>query len=383
MIYDYPFLKDHSYSLPPSNVFDEKRKSSKRLRGQTKSAISTSSPFRSVSVDRNSSDKENTSLLSFSTTSSTTMTNTNPTTVAVMNKRIRSSNRTSSSTVFVENKHLVPTKRQRNKSSTLSSNIKKNIQMKVSPRTTKSKQIIDHDYHRQQHSSLRRKTKTATPTSKVDKQQPPHSRIINKKKYDNSDTNQNWMKILGFKPDDPSSPSLSIEERVKLRRTASTPAEQKPPKKSTPIVNHRHTRSSVLSTNDLQQANKNRQKRKSSTGDFHSHLSKSNTSVNQDLKQIRKAMANVTVTHPSSQQLKKRKSTPVAIVSTTSMTVSSKKQRSTARKKNLHDEQIVVEEPSSHAQATTSTKLFLSSGLDLNNIILGNRERRSVGNGID
>ncbi|CAF0745548.1 unnamed protein product [Didymodactylos carnosus] len=378
MTNDYSFLKDHSYSLPPSNGCDEKTKPPQRLRRQIKSAVSTSSSFRSMSVDRNSSDKENTSL-SFLTTSAATNNNSDPTPVTARSKRIRSSNRTPSSIAYLDNEHLTPNKRQRNKSSTLSSNNKKNIQTRASTRIITSKPNISRDYYRQRHNSPRKKVKTTI--SKVDKQQPTPTGITNKKKSGNNENNQNWTKILGFKPDDPSSPSLSIEERVKLRHITSSAVEHKLLKTSS-LSSVNHTRSNILSTNDFQkQTTENKQKQKNSTGDLHSHLSRSNASVNQDLKQIRQAMANITVTKQSNQQLKKRKSTRPVLV-TTSSTVLSKKQRSSKGKKSMHDKQMIVEEVPPRV-TTTSTKLFLSSGLDLNNIILGNRERRSTGNGSD
>lgn len=94
-------------------------------------------------------------------------------------------------------------------------------------------------------------------------------------------------------------PSLSIEERVKLRRT-------KPLQPSTTIVEIK--KSQKMKTHPIQQ----------------------------DVKQIRQSM-----TQNSSKKMKSTKTSP--IVST-----------------------------------IKSTKLFLGSGLDLDNIVLGNRQRRCV-----
>jgi hypothetical protein len=123
--------------------------------------------------------------------------------------------------------------------------------------------------------------------------------------------NRGKTKLLNISQLDSSDaqPSLSIEERVKLRRT-------KPLQSSTILVEKKSTK------------NKKSQSRTTKI-----------PTVQQDIKQIRQSITNN----------------------------SSKK-----------DEKIKPTKTSSVVSTNKSTKLFLGSGLDLDNIVLGNRQRRCV-----
>jgi len=275
-MYDYPFLKDHSYSLPPvTDLGDQttkQRLSSTRLRGQT-----ATSPFHLISsIDRNSSDKENSSSLLSSpipTANADVAIITNS--QSANKKRIRSSNKRS----------LVNDSTHR-----LSPSTKK--QRKTSPKYHPKTKLNQHQAARK----IKRSAQHSTATK-------------NKSRGD----------------DDANASSLSIEERVKLRHT------------TIPIEEQSKLRRRTSSSTKKQQLNIN-QKHSTRKTTFSNNLN-----VNQK--------ASVSIT-------KQGKLTSL-------LTSKAKKQRGT-----IHKSPPTTVHP--------SKKLFLSSGLDLNNIMLGNRDRKST-----
>jgi hypothetical protein len=262
MLADYTFLTDHSYSLRPDadgnhelslNKREEKIKKPQRSSNRTNKTTSTTN--RTASIDRSSSDKENNSLiLSSSSNASIPVTNNLLNTNTRISKKKPIGSRTSrlSARKAMNNSRTQSGKKQDNKTSS-----------KTGVKSTQGNII---------------KKKKTINRGKIN--------LLNISQLASSD-------VL---------PSLSIEERVKLRRT-------KPLQPSTIIIEKKSTKN-----------NKSQ-----------SRTTKIPT-IQQDIKQIRQSIAN-----NSSKKIQPTKSSSVK-----------------------------------------TTKLFLGSGLDLDNIVLGNRQRRSI-----
>jgi len=171
MLSEYAFLNDHSYSLKPNIDDDDElplgRREDKRV-PTNRSYTNTISNNRTVSIDRSSSDKENTSLLS-----------SNLTNMPIL-------------------------------ASATSANV--DTTSKNNTRTRKKKTPIGSRI------SARSQTAKKSP-SKVNVKSTRTGGVNKKKKTIVRGTS----KPLGFhQPDSSDTPSLSIEERVKLRRTKSS-----------------------------------------------------------------------------------------------------------------------------------------------------------------
>jgi hypothetical protein len=274
MLSDYTFLTDHSYSLRPvADDNDElpltkrEEKPKKRRRSSNRTNQTTSTTNRTVSIDRSSSDKENNSLILSSSSNVS---------IPVTNNSLNTNK--SSTNVRVTKKKSIGSRGSR-----------------LSTRTAMTNSRTQ--------SGKKQDNKTSSKTSIKSTQ----GSIMKKKKS----INRGKTKLLNISQLDSSDaqPSLSIEERVKLRRT-------KPVQSSTIIVEKKSTK------------NKKSQSRTTKI-----------PTVQQDIKQIRQSITNN----------------------------SSKK-----------DEKIKPTKTSSVVSTNKTTKLFLGSGLDLDNIVLGNRQRRCV-----
>jgi hypothetical protein len=274
MLSDYTFLTDHSYSLRPvADDNDElpltkrEEKTKKRRRSSNRTNQTTSTTNRTVSIDRSSSDKENNSLILSSSSNVS---------IPVINNSLNTNK--SSTNVRVTKKKSIGSRGSR-----------------LSTRTAMTNSRTQ--------SGKKQDNKTSSKTGVKSTQ----GSIMKKKKS----INRGKTKLLNISQLDSSDaqPSLSIEERVKLRRT-------KPLQSSTILVEKKSTK------------NKKSQSRTTKI-----------PTVQQDIKQIRQSITNN----------------------------SSKK-----------DEKIKPTKTSSVVSTNKSTKLFLGSGLDLDNIVLGNRQRRCV-----
>jgi hypothetical protein len=268
MLSEYAFLNDHSYSLRPNIDDDDElpldRREDKRV-PVNRAYTSMASANRTVSIDRSSSDKENTSLISSNSTSlpiSTSATSVMNNNTGVASKIVRTRKKTA----------------------------------RLSARSQSAK-----------------KHETKSPSSKVSVKS---TRGVNKKK---KTVIRGKPKPLGFHQTESSdAPSLSIEERVKLRRTM-TP-------------NNTGVSTTSVSNNKFDARRQ-----------LKALARTAGQSVQQDIKQIRGAM-------------------------------SSKPTLSTMKVKKHH----MTKNQSTNLPSIKSQKLFLGSGLDLDNIVLGNRQRRGV-----
>ncbi|CAF0766335.1 unnamed protein product [Adineta steineri] len=266
MLSDYTFLSDHSYSLRP--VADDnddlplnqrEGKTKKRSRSSNRINKTTLTSNRTVSIDRSSSDKENNSLISLHL-NRVSLSSTSPAiNTTKLSKDIRLQKKTSS---------------------------RLSVQTTMTNSRTQS--------GNKQDNKTRAKTGIKSTQSSIAKKK----KITNRGKTKSINISQNnSIDIL---------PSLSIEERVKLRRT-------KPLQLST---------TSSVETKPVK-------------------ISKSQSTKIRPIQQDSESITNNSSSKKPTKITKSRKNSPV--VST-----------------------------------IKTTKLFLGSGLDLDNIVPGNRQRRSV-----